>query len=139
MKEDGGEEVEEGGEGGGEGGGERGRVAEVTKDPKVATLQHYFVGAETEKSQVTPAQKSQVTPDRSHKRPLYRLRTLRFASLLSWPGLISDLLPTCRGRRAQVGAELLQGLHRPALPSWRSCGTWGGGSPVHCQGETSKS
>ena len=43
MKEDGGEEVEEGGGGGGEGGGERGRVAEVTKDPKVATLQH-FVG-----------------------------------------------------------------------------------------------
>ena len=70
MKEDGGEEVEEGGEGGGEGGGERGRVAEVTKDPKVTTLQH-FVGAETEKSQATPAQKPQVTPDRSHKRPLY--------------------------------------------------------------------
>ena len=68
MKEDGGEEVEEGGEGG----GERGRVVEVTKDPKVTTLQH-FVGAETEKSQATPAQKSQVTPDRSHKRPLYRL------------------------------------------------------------------
>ena len=66
MKEDGGEEVEVGGEGG----GERGRVAEVTKDPKVTTLQH-FVGAETEKSQATPAQKSQVTPDRSHKRPLY--------------------------------------------------------------------
>ena len=73
MKEDGGEEVEEGGEGGGEGGGERGRVAEVTKDPKVATLQH-FVGAEAEKSQATPAQKSQVTPDRSHKRPLYLRR-----------------------------------------------------------------
>ena len=72
MKEDGGEEVEEGGEGGGEGGGERGRVAEVTKDPKVTTLRH-FVGAETEKSQATPAQKSRVTPDRSHKRPLYRL------------------------------------------------------------------
>ena len=76
MNEDGGEEVEEGGEGGGEGGGERGRVAEVTKDPKVATLQH-FVGAETEKSQVTPAQKSQVTTERSHKRPLYRAAPYR--------------------------------------------------------------
>ena len=71
MKEDGGEEVEEGGEGG----GERGRVAEVTKDPKVTTLQH-FVGAETEKSQATPAQKSQVTADRSHQRPLYRSKPL---------------------------------------------------------------
>ena len=66
MKEDGGEEVEEGGEGR----GERGRVAKVTKDPQVRTLQQ-FVRAETEKSQATPAQKSQVTPDRSHKRPLY--------------------------------------------------------------------
>ena len=52
---------------GGEGRGERGRVAKVTKDPQVRTL----VRAETEKSQATPAQKSQVTPDRSHKRPLY--------------------------------------------------------------------
>ena len=56
---------------GGEGRGERGRVAKVTKDPQVRTLQQ-FVRAETEKSQATPAQKSQVTPDRSHKRPLYR-------------------------------------------------------------------
>ena len=71
MKEDGGEEVEEGGEGR----GERGRVAKVTKDPQVRTLQQ-FVRAETEKSQATPAQKSQVTPDRSHKRPLYPSRTL---------------------------------------------------------------
>ena len=55
---------------GGEGRGERGRVAKVTKDPQVRTLQQ-FVRAETEKSQATPAQKSQVTPDRSHKRPLY--------------------------------------------------------------------
>ena len=71
MKEDGGEEVEEGGGGGGEGGGERGRVAEVTKDPKVATLQH-FVGAETEKSQATPAQKSQVVVlHRTTRRTLY--------------------------------------------------------------------
>ena len=69
MKEDGGEEVEEGGEGR----GERGRVAKVTKDPQVRTLQQ-FVRAETEKSQATPAQKSQVTPDRSHKRPLYPRR-----------------------------------------------------------------
>ena len=61
MKEDGGEEVEEGGEGR----GERGR-------PQVRPLQQ-FVRAETEKSQATPAQKSQVTPDRSHKRPLYQL------------------------------------------------------------------
>ena len=66
MKGDGGEEVEEGGEGR----GERGRVAKVTKDPQVRPLQQ-FVRAETEKSQATPAQKSQVTPDRSHKRPLY--------------------------------------------------------------------
>ena len=50
MKEDGGEEVEEGGEGR----GERGRVAKVTKDPQVRTLQQ-FVRAETEKSQATPA------------------------------------------------------------------------------------
>ena len=71
MKEDGGEEVEEGGEGR----GERGRVAKVTKDPQVRTLQQ-FVRAETEKSQATPAQKSQVTPDRSHKRPLYPSRGL---------------------------------------------------------------
>ena len=63
---------------GGEGGGERGRVAEVTKDPEVTTLQH-FVGAETEKSQATPAQKSQVTPDRSHKRPLYPCFTTTIA------------------------------------------------------------
>ena len=49
----------------------RGRVAKVTKDPQVRPLQQ-FVRAETEKSQATPAQKSQVTPDRSHKRPLYR-------------------------------------------------------------------
>ena len=55
---------------GGEGRGERGRIAKVTKDPQVRTLQQ-FVRAETEKSQATPAQKSQVTPDRSHKRPLY--------------------------------------------------------------------
>eukprot|EP00439_Symbiodinium_sp_Y106_P075103 s127_g14.t1 len=52
--------------------GERGRVAKVTKDPQVRTLQQ-FVRAETEKSQATPAQKSQVAPDRSHKRPLYLL------------------------------------------------------------------
>ena len=84
MKEDGGEEVEEGGEGG----GERGRVVEVTKDPKVTTLQH-FVGAETEKSQATPAQKSQVTPDRSHKRPLYRLKLS--ASMHYCLGLCGDL------------------------------------------------
>ena len=71
MKEDGGEEVEEGGEGR----GERGRVAKVTKDPQVRTLQQ-LVRAETEKSQATPAQKSQVTPDRSHKRPLYPLNML---------------------------------------------------------------
>ena len=57
--------------GGGRGRGERGRVAKATKDPQVRTLQQ-FVRAETEKSQATPAQKSQVTPDRSHKRPLYR-------------------------------------------------------------------
>ena len=72
MKEDGGEEVEEGGEGR----GEREGVAKVTKDPQVRTLQQ-FVRAETEKSQATPAQKSQVTPDRSHKRPLYPPTTVR--------------------------------------------------------------
>ena len=87
--------MEEGGE------GERGRVAEVTKDPKVATLPH-FVGAETEKSQATPAQKSQVTPDKSHKRPLYRLAGSTFA---------------CRNG-FQGGAELGPGqgfvLHAPA-------------------------
>ena len=71
MKEDGGEEVEEGGEGR----GLRGRVAKVTKDPQVRTLQQ-FVRAETEKSQATPAQKSQVTPDRSHKRPLYLMSSV---------------------------------------------------------------
>ena len=63
---------------GGEGRGERGRVAKVTKDPQVRTL----VRAETEKSQATPAQKSQVTPDRSHKRPLYQINRL---NKLLWP------------------------------------------------------
>ena len=75
MKEDGGEEVEEGGEGR----GEQGRVAKVTKDPQVRTLQQ-FVRAENQKSQATPAQKSQVTPDRSHKRPLYRTKPKRASS-----------------------------------------------------------
>ena len=81
MKEDGGEEVEEGGEGR----GERGRVAKVTKDPQVRTLQQ-FVRAETEKSQATPAQKSQVTPDRSHKRPLYRGRSPKSTAQAIGPG-----------------------------------------------------
>ena len=103
MKEDGGEEVEEGGGGGGEGGGERGRVAEVTKDPKVATLQH-FVGAQTEKSQATPAQKSQVTPDRSHERPLYRKNTLRhYSTLHAEDPILSLCLP--------VGESPDPGLH----------------------------
>ena len=84
MKEDGGEEVEEGGEGR----GERGRVAKVTKDPQVRTLQQ-FVRAETEKSQATPAQKSQVTPDRSHKRPLY----------------LADALLHCHGFHSGAGID----------------------------------
>ena len=69
---------------GGEGRGERGRVAKVTKDPQVRTLQQ-FVRAETEKSQATPAQKSQVTPDRSHKRPLYRRAAASRVSFVCLP------------------------------------------------------
>ena len=118
MKEDGGEEVEEGGEGGGEGGGERGRVAEVTKDPKVTTLQH-FVGAETEKSQATPAQKSRVTPDRSHKRPLQRLSPPPLSPSLS-PKFSQKNLAAAAARLLQrtapnVGAGRTPARQAPAL------------------------
>ena len=54
---------------GGEGRGERGRVAKVTKDPKVTTLP-FCKGRDGEVTR-TPAQKSQVIPDRRHRRPLY--------------------------------------------------------------------